>query len=262
VAALSIGPDETDAHLCALLQRLPWLSGNACLPVLGHYALMVVSIVAAVCFIALLIDWGVWFHKRRKSLHPKPQDDQTQIRARSSAGPNAVAENHVARRPFLAGVHVHKMQFQTSKLESEKILHITVYLFNGTGEEPNLIQTGGTITVHRKERPTEGTMKLPRPHFVGMTTAKIPADKEFYFSLAQDVPSRFVNDLNGQVYVLNFKELNIRVQSVANPINIDRLPLWDRAEIWRDGTKIGTNRLYDQGPDSSKWPVIQSEASH
>src|ERR1700756_3194455 len=69
-AALNTGPDQTDANLCALLRRTPWLGSGACVPMLGRYALIAAYAVAAICIVALVIDGIVWIRRRQRR---KPQ---------------------------------------------------------------------------------------------------------------------------------------------------------------------------------------------
>ena len=61
-AALTVGPGDTHAHLCALVGRIPWLSGVGCQGNLGSIVFSVVLVIATVCVVAIFYDiwrWGI-----------------------------------------------------------------------------------------------------------------------------------------------------------------------------------------------------------
>jgi hypothetical protein len=79
-AALAIGPDDTNAHLCAVVGQLWFDAGTACTTNLGTYALRAAVIVALCCVIALLIDGVIWLRRRNGGRFPTatPETARTQ----------------------------------------------------------------------------------------------------------------------------------------------------------------------------------------
>ena len=70
-AALAIGPDDTNAQLCAIIDHLWAGSGVPCTTIFGGYALTIAAIVAGVCAIALIIDGAIWGLRLRRNHEKK-----------------------------------------------------------------------------------------------------------------------------------------------------------------------------------------------
>jgi hypothetical protein len=64
-AALAVGPDTTNANLCAVVEHLWNGAGARCTTNLGIYAVRAAAIVGAISLGALLIDVVVWYIGRR-----------------------------------------------------------------------------------------------------------------------------------------------------------------------------------------------------
>jgi hypothetical protein len=91
-AALAIGPDDANAHLCAIADQLWTGAGTPCKTNLGVYALRVVVIIAVFCVIALVIDGLLWLRRAWSKAEPKKtetvpacNDDQMSKKSEATA---------------------------------------------------------------------------------------------------------------------------------------------------------------------------------
>ena len=245
-AALSSGPDATNANLCALLQRIPWMDGSACVPMLGRYVLVAVSIIAAICIIAVIIDVVIWT-RSRKSSQSHISEDQ---------------EKHSSSQPlddldlFQNDLVIRNIWFQIGRLDNDSILDINIDITNRTREPVNFIAVEGNILVS-KDNERKSYYKLTEPRLTHHRISQIPPGREFSFILSQEVPSKIVRDWQNSTYYFDFGKLNIIMQSVTMPNKTVRLPLWDGVVVTREGPRVRMGRSYSIGLDTSKWPFTQ-----
>jgi hypothetical protein len=64
-AALAIGPDDANKHLCEVVAQLWSSAGVQCSTSLGPYALRAAFVLAALCIGALSLDLALWLRRRR-----------------------------------------------------------------------------------------------------------------------------------------------------------------------------------------------------
>lgn len=84
----------------------------------------------------------------------------------------------------------------------------------------------------------------------------IPKNQNFSFKLCQEVHSKFAESWASGKYILDFRELEILVHPVGDPIRTVALPLCDAVEIERDGMQVKVSqRVYADGRPK-KWPPM------
>lgn len=90
-AALAIGPDDANAHLCAVVDHLWSGAGTPCKTNLGVYAIRVTATIGAFCVIALIVDGVIWCRQAWKKREKKKTEiviDRNGNRAREIRGPD------------------------------------------------------------------------------------------------------------------------------------------------------------------------------
>jgi hypothetical protein len=140
---------------------------------------------------------------------------------------------------FHQGLYVASILVQIPNVATDRVVHINISLFNGTGEDIYLRSIEGHIAAGRKDmnENTAALGKLGQPRFFEMRRTHILAFQEFSFILAQDVPQKFAEALanwNEEVrYELDFERLDIVVQSAKDATKVAR-PHYGIGRSWFD----------------------------
>ena len=211
------GVGTFNRNVCELLRRhapVPEDCG------IDNWILALWAALVAVSVIYLLWQVSRWIWKHIGDLNSTIEGAQSETSTPLQAVEAALAEE---MRLFQSDLVIRNIWFQVAHLDSENILHINIDMTNSTREPVNLIRIEGNIFVS-KDIEGKSPYKLTPPQLSHHRISQFPPGQDFSFILSQEVPSQFVRDWQNATYNLDFRNLNIVMQSVANSNKIVRLP--------------------------------------
>jgi hypothetical protein len=122
----------------------------------------------------------------------------------------------------------------------------------------------GNISVKFKgcqtDRQVDLIKSLPKPYFYNVTQNCFDPG-EFIFILEQRLPEELVKQLTNwpdkAIFIFDFDELNIMVQSAKESQTSARLPLWNLAEVAKQDGRLITYRSFKLGLNRPRLPATQ-----